>query len=107
MPGGAVVCRRKHKADTHCVNGLGNLLGRKGDIDAGRFQHIGAAGLSGRRAVAVFGHNGSGGTSHQGGGRGYVKKTRAIASRTDRIGHLICLDTDAGGKFTHHRRRTG
>ena len=63
VPGGAVVCRRKHESDAHCVNGFGNLLWRKRDIDAGRFQHIGTAGLSGRGAVAVFGHNGPGGTS--------------------------------------------
>ena len=50
----AVVVGREHETDAHLVDAARHLLGREIDVDAERFQHVGAAGLARHGAAAVL-----------------------------------------------------
>ena len=73
-----------------------HLFRRQSQIDAGRLQHIGAAGFAGNRAVAVLGHAGAGGGADEGRRRADVEGVRPVAAGAAGVDQMVAVDPDPG-----------
>ena len=98
-----MVVGRKHEADAHLRNALGNLLRREVDVDTQALQHIGAAALAADTAAPVLAHFCTASCGHKHRASRNIERVRAIAAGAHDVHQMrgIC-HLHLGGKLSHH-----
>jgi len=104
---GAVQTLGEQKADARLPDALFDDFRRCGDVDAHRFEDVGAATTAGNGAVAVLGNGQAGPGYDQGGGSGDVEGVAAVTAGSAGVDHRRCAWVDAGRLLPHDPRRSG
>ena len=95
---------REHEADAGLGDAAAHLRRGEVDGDAERLEHVGAAALAGRRAVAVLGHRDAGAGGHEGRRGRDVEGAGAVAAGAAGVEDHVGVDLDLLGELAHGAR---
>ena len=101
---GQVVAGREHEADAALGDAAAHVLRGEVDVHAERLEHVGAAALAGRRAVAVLGDGDAGAGGDQRGRGGDVEGAGAVAAGAAGVEDDVGVHVDLLGQLAHGAR---
>ena len=94
-----MIIRREEKGEIMFPQRLRGPLQRQVDLDAQRLQHVGAAGLGGDGAVAMFGHRHSRSRGHQRHGGGDIERIHPVSAGAANVQNLPGAGLLVHGRF--------